>query len=360
MRILVTGAAGTVGRRVVRRLLSQRHRVVAFDRRPLRRVGIDQRQMDMILREITDSAALEAALSGVDAVIHLAAVIPPRADREPELARQVNVEGTRTLVAVMERVAPRARLIYASSIAVYGDRLRAPVITGDDAPAPNAADHYGRQKLEAEGLVRASSLSWTILRLSYVVAADALVMDPLLYDMPPETAIEPCDVRDVARAFCTAATLPTQRLGVTEPLRPLSADISGRTLLIAGGAEWRTMYRDYLGHMFRAFGLGGNFLPHSAFGTAPFHCAFMDTEESQRLLQYQRRSFADFMDEVRRGRRITRILVSVVRPLARLWLLSRSPYFRSYLGRQVSGELGRFVLRLRVAAGLRVPGRRRA
>lgn len=348
MKILVTGAAGMVGRHVVRRLLSQRHHVLAFDRRTLRGVGIDKKQLDMIGGEITDSSVLEAALDGVHAVIHLAAVIPPRADREPELARQVNVEGTRTLVAAMQRVAPRARLIHASSIAVYGDRLRCPMVTEEDPPAPNAADHYGRQKLEAEGLVRASALAWTILRLSYVVSADALVMDPLLYDMPPETAIEPCHVRDVARAFCRAATMPGY------------SDIASQTLLIAGGPEWRTMFRDYLGHMFRAFGLGGNFLPAVAFGTAPFHCAFMDTERSQRLLQYQSRSFADFIAEVRRGRRITRILVTLVRPLARVWLISRSPYFRAYVARQVSGELGRLVLRLRIATGLRVPGRRRA
>ena len=165
--------------------------------------------------EITDYSGVAQAVCDADAVIHLAAIIPPLADREPDLAHRVNVEGTETLVRAIETEAPTARLVYASSIAVYGDRVQRPLITEGDDPAPNPKDAYGNQKLAAEEVIRTSALRWTILRLSYVVATDSLVMDPLLFDMPPETAVEPCDVADVARALCVAATKPAAPAGAS-------------------------------------------------------------------------------------------------------------------------------------------------
>ncbi len=354
MHVLVTGALGTVGRRVVRELIRTGHNVTGIDvaaprrrlHRPLRvRTRLSSGARDslrLLTGEITDSELVTRAVAGVDAVIHLAAIIPPKADREPELARRVNVEGTRTLVEAMERHAPNARLIFASSIAVYGDRVTRPLIAETDPPAPNPEDHYANQKVAAEKIVRASGVPWLILRLTYVVAADALVLDPLLFDMPPATAIEPCDVSDVAHAFCRAAVNPAGTVHTSD------------TLLIAGGAGWRIMYRDYLDMMLRAFGLGGNFLPTAAFGGGPFHCAFMDTARSERLLQYQRHTFRSFISRVRRERRVTRALVTMVRPLARAYLLSRSPHFRTYLGRRAHGEAARLLLRFRACFGLRL------
>jgi nucleoside-diphosphate-sugar epimerase len=221
VNLVVTGALGTVGRRVVTELLRGGHRVTALDRlRPKR--GIRRRllrapndRLRHLTAEITDYSGVAQAVCDADAVIHLAAIIPPLADREPDLAHRVNVEGTETLVRAIETEAPTARLVYASSIAVYGDRVQRPLITEGDDPAPNPKDAYGNQKLAAEEVIRTSALRWTILRLSYVVATDSLVMDPLLFDMPPETAVEPCDVADVARALCVAATKPAAPAGAS-------------------------------------------------------------------------------------------------------------------------------------------------
>lgn len=76
------------------------------------------------------------------------------------------------------------RFIFASSIAVYGDRRNTPEITESDKPNPGKADHYAQQKPAAEDLVRESSLPWVILRLSYIVSPENLRTDPLMFHMP--------------------------------------------------------------------------------------------------------------------------------------------------------------------------------
>ena len=65
----------------------------------------------------------------------------------------------------------------------------------------------------------------------------------------------------------------------------------GRILNIGGGARCQLIYREYLGAFLDAMGIGR--LPDEAFSTEPYCTDWLDTEESQRLLQYQRQSFGD-------------------------------------------------------------------
>ena len=94
--ILVTGAAGAVGEETIKELVrrSDRYRVTAFDlptkaaRRRLRQFSGKAR---IVLGDLTNPSDVAEAVSDVDGVVHLGALIPPIADREPERATMVNV-----------------------------------------------------------------------------------------------------------------------------------------------------------------------------------------------------------------------------------------------------------------------------
>src|SRR3954469_12145758 len=105
MKVLLTGALGNIGLATMEALLVEGHDVVAFDldSRRARKLasGFDGRAR-FVWGDITCPESVKAALYGVDAVIHLAAIIPPHTDRSPDLARKVNVEATRGLIAQME------------------------------------------------------------------------------------------------------------------------------------------------------------------------------------------------------------------------------------------------------------------
>lgn len=144
--ILVTGGAGTMGLRLTRTLLAQGQRVRALclpgdaAAAQVRALGAET-----AFGDITDPASLAPALSGVRVVFHLAAVLlsPGR----PEVFREVNAEGTRNLVAAAE-AAGVSHFIYVSSISVAYPRRNA----------------YARSKAQGEDYVKASRLSWTIVR----------------------------------------------------------------------------------------------------------------------------------------------------------------------------------------------------
>jgi UDP-glucose 4-epimerase len=106
----------------------------------------------------------------------------------------------------------------------------------------------------------------------------------------------------------------------------------GKTLLIGGGLGCQILYRDYLGRMLEMMGIG--MLPERAFGNKPYSTDWLDSEESQRLLHYQRYSFDDIMEHLTRIVGYKRLLTTVVRPAARWWILRMSPYYRVRTGGQ--------------------------
>ena len=108
----------------------------------------------------------------------------------------------------------------------------------------------------------------------------------------------------------------------------INAAIWGRTWLIGGGPSCQVRYRDMLGRALDAFGLGA--LPDSAFSTEPYCTDWLDTEESQRVLQFQRHSFEEIMAYVVEASRpplAARLVLPLVRGMARRQILKLSPHF---------------------------------
>src|SRR6185312_14734076 len=118
MKVLLTGALGNIGLSTMEALLVEGHEVVAFDlesRRARKLAAAFDGRAQFVWGDITRPESIATALRGVDAVIHLAAIIPPQTDRAPELARKVNLDATRSLIAQMEASATAKRLVFASS-----------------------------------------------------------------------------------------------------------------------------------------------------------------------------------------------------------------------------------------------------
>ena len=169
-RVLVTGAAGAVGPAVVRALVARGIGVRAFvrhdgDRRVLPSV------VEVRVGDLTDPAVVEAAVAGVDGVVHLAGLLHVSHVPADQTERywQTNVEITRQLVA-SSGIHGLARFVLASTIAVYPAGAVGPV--SEETPTAPAT-RYGRTKLAAEDIVlgargaEGSSLG-TVLRFAAV------------------------------------------------------------------------------------------------------------------------------------------------------------------------------------------------
>lgn len=165
LTLVVTGAAGFIGRRVVLEARARGHRVRAVVRPggplPVWDDGVQVHPVD--LAGPGAAAALGPVLAGADVVVHAAATLSGDAAAQAALT----LGGTRALCEAL-RAAPAANLVLISSLAVYGVRgLRAGDLLTEDTPLardPSALDAYARAKLEQEAIARAVRPDLTILR----------------------------------------------------------------------------------------------------------------------------------------------------------------------------------------------------
>lgn len=158
MTILITGATGLVGERLLPRLVEAGH-----DCRALLRPGkTAPAGVSVVEGDLLDPASLEQATTGVSTIVHLAATF-----RTPDkvLIWKSNLDGTRNLIAAAKANAPEVRFIMASTGLVYSKDTPRP---GREDDAADPQQDYPASKLAAENELRASGLKWSIQRYGFV------------------------------------------------------------------------------------------------------------------------------------------------------------------------------------------------
>src|SRR5215469_1560 len=153
MRVVVTGGCGFLGRRVALNLLARGDvdELALFDNAPPAAPLPEDRRLRLVTGDIADRAAVGRAIApGTAAVFHLAAVVSGEAEADTDLGYRVNLDGTRAVLDACRALGNCPRLVFASSLAVYGGQL--PPAVGDDTPLTPQSS-YGTQKAIGELLV---------------------------------------------------------------------------------------------------------------------------------------------------------------------------------------------------------------
>ena len=164
--VLVTGATGFVGGRLVSALAERGHRVRALTRRTRGPEALERPGVEVVRGDLGDPASLARAAEGASLVFHSAARVSDWGPREAFFA--ANVEGTRNLVAAC-RAAGVARLVHLSSLTVLGLPRDGRLVDEQTPPDPPArGDFYTESKLAGERIVREAhgrgGLTTTVVR----------------------------------------------------------------------------------------------------------------------------------------------------------------------------------------------------
>ncbi len=203
MNILITGASGYVGKRVLTLALEKGHTVKALSRKGIIPDDLPEEirsseNLTGVAADINDLPALREACADVDAIIHLVGIIKEKGNNTFE---QVHVEGTRNIVSAALDTGVK-RYVHMSALGATNEALC-------------AQSGYMRTKAEAERIVKGSSLDWTVFRPSLIFGQDdeffSVVLKQLV-KLPPiipqigdgKFLFKPIWLGDVAASFVMA------------------------------------------------------------------------------------------------------------------------------------------------------------
>jgi nucleoside-diphosphate-sugar epimerase len=249
MRIVITGGCGFLGRRVAIRLLQQGcalgpvEELVLFDNAPPALPLPEDKRLSLVTGDIADRdtvsrlIAAPGANGGTDAVFHLAAIVSGQAEADTDLGYRVNLDGTRAVLDACRALGTRPRVVFASSLAVYGGALP-PAVGDDTALTPQTS--YGTQKALGELLVgdysRKGFVDGRALRLPTVVVrpgrpnraastfASSMIREPLagldaVCPVAPDTVMALASPRRIVEGLIHAIGLPGDAFGASRSLQ---------------------------------------------------------------------------------------------------------------------------------------------
>jgi nucleoside-diphosphate-sugar epimerase len=183
MRVVITGGTGFIGRKLAQRLLQRGAiagpdgRDAAIDELVLFDVAQPQppippnNRLKIVTGDIADPATVRQLIDkSTGTVFHLAAVVSGQAEADTDIGYRVNLDGTRAVLEACRALGTAPRVVFASSLAVYGGDM--PEAIGDDTPLTPQTS-YGAQKAIGELLVndysRKGYIDGRALRLPTIV-----------------------------------------------------------------------------------------------------------------------------------------------------------------------------------------------
>ncbi len=305
-KVLVTGAAGSIGINVLKNLVLEDYKITALDLKNIKnmqKLARYKKQVNIVYGDVNDRLLIDALIRDHDYVIHLAGVIIPFANLKGELCKLVDYDGTCNIVNAINSFNPKCYLFYASSTSIYEDKKTVQI----DTPVNIANDdYYSFYKYEAEKVIIKALKNYTIFRLPIVMGKPN--DDAPIFNVPRDKTIEMISNVDAGYAFAEAIKQSTK--------------LNKKIFNLAGGPKNRVVFRDYLIKFLTIYGLTWRYLITLILIEQNYVCHnYADAHELEKILKFRSEGQEDYylrLSEYGQRRYLARLLA---KPF--IWLLNR-------------------------------------
>ena len=311
MKIAMTGVSGNMGIEAfyqtmelsevefIRVLLSNKKKNDKFAKKLIKSYG---NRVQIVRGTIADAGNCKRLVEGVDYVIHMAGVIPPASDANPNASYECNYLGAKAMVDAVKAANPQPKYVHISTVALYGNRNeKHPFGRVGDPLLVSPYDYYAMHKLAGERYCLDADLNeWVVLRQTAMLHYNMLkdnVSDGLMFHTAMNAPLEWVSSRDSGYLI----------------KRIIERDSKGEVAHF-----WKKIYNIGAGYNCRATGydtfndgfaiIGGTtekYFKPNWFATRNFHGVwFADSDELEELFTYQRDGVKDFWKEIGRRHKI--------------------------------------------------------
>lgn len=296
-KVLVTGAAGSIGLKVLKYLLSEgKYEITALDLRNknnFKKLKKYRRRLNIIYGDINDTILIDALVKDQDYIIHLAGVMPPIADIKKGLSDTIEYNGTKNIIKSINFHNPNCFLIYASSTTIYGEKGTATIKSEANIIS---IDYYSNTKLKTEKLIKDKLKNYSIIRLPFVLCSPKT--SSFMYNVKRNTIMEAITDNDAAYLFVSALNNPEKL---------------NKKIFNAGGGDATTgSYKEILANVLSIYGISFKYLLTLLFLDKNFYChVYEDSDKLNDILEFRSDSLSSYYMTLKRtskGRWLQKIL----------------------------------------------------
>ena len=298
-KVLITGAAGTIGLNLIKYLLSEgKYEITALDlknKRVYKRLRKYRNRVNIVYGDILDQALVDLLVKENDIVIHLASCLPPLSEYKKDLVNIIDYNGTENIVKAINYYNPNCLLIYASSTSLYGNasgNVKNKIKLDED-------NYYNNAKLKAENLIIKKVSKYVIARFSLVLGD--LRNDAFIYNIKKNSLVECITKEDAAYAIVSIIKNKDK--------------VNKKILNIGGGESCTTTYKELLKNILKYHGLSFNYLVSFTFGIKNFTSyPLEDSDDSNKKLNYRNDSLSSYYMRQKRRSKLRKTQILLAKP----------------------------------------------
>ena len=307
-RVLVTGAAGSIGLFTIKYLLSEgKYEITALDLKnsgSYKRLKRYRRRINIIYGDVTDPILMDALVKDHDYIIHLAGVMPPLADMKKELSNLIDYKGTENIIRSISFFNPNCYLIYPSSTTIYGKKQDG--VTVKSKVNILDSEYYSNTKAEIEKMIKNKIKNYTIFRLPIVLANPKT--EKFIYNGLRDEFVEVVTNRDVAYALVRAIDY--------------DKTLKGKIYNVGGGESCTTTYRELLINVLEIHGLSFSYLLSKLFLDKNYYGhIYKDSKNLEEIIHFRNDSLASYYMRLKRSSKGRTLNKFLAKPF--IWVLKR-------------------------------------
>lgn len=287
-KVLITGAAGTIGLNVIKYLLSEgKYEITTVDLKNSgnhRRLKRYRKRINVVYGDVLDSTLMEKLIKETNYVIHLAGVTLPIGNLSQKLTYEIDYKGTENIVRIIDFYNPKCHLLYASSASVYGKQDKNEVSTSTKPNLTNS-DYYSLSKLDAEEIIKRKLDNYSIYRLPVVLTN--ITKENYIYSYNPQSCIEVVTDTDAAYMFVKAINKIDK--------------VNKKVFNVGGGENCRTTGKKLNEDILNVFGLTKEYISNKIFIDKNFYSYyFKDSDKLEEILEFRNDSISSYLMRMKR------------------------------------------------------------
>ncbi len=293
-KILVTGAAGTVGYNAIKYLLSEgKYEITILDLKNKKVHGLlkkYKKRVNVIYGDICDRILIEALVKDHDFILHLASILPPLASIKRGITKMIEYDALENIIRSINYYNPNCYLIYASSTTIYGKDDKE--FTSKSDTGYEQGEYYSEYKFKAERMIKEKLSKYTIVRVPLVL--NSHLKEHAIYSIPKKSMINCITKEDASYAF----------VKILDNVKTLNK----KAINIGGSKDFTMLYSDLLNKTVKSRGINYKLILSDIFLDKNYYSPVCsDIDKYNDILKYQNDTFENYIDRVKYNARKIRV-----------------------------------------------------